>query len=85
MATGVSSRVGFFDRFAGLASKVASRAPFFAFGILFVSVWLLQGAIGVAVSGHVSTFLNDRYQLDTDITTTVITFLLVARAEQSDA
>jgi len=30
-ATEVSERVGFFDRFAGWASHVASRATFFAF------------------------------------------------------
>jgi hypothetical protein len=38
MPTEVSSRVGFFDRFAGLASTMASRAPFFAFCILLVMV-----------------------------------------------
>jgi hypothetical protein len=31
MPSEVSSRVGFFDRFAGLAARLASRAPFFAF------------------------------------------------------
>jgi low affinity Fe/Cu permease len=83
MPTEVSSRVGFFDRFAGLASTVASRAPFFAFGILLVSMWLLQGAITVAVSGHVSSFLNDKYQLEINTTTTIITFLLVALLQNS--
>ncbi len=29
MPSDVSSRVGFFDRFAGLAARLASRAPFF--------------------------------------------------------
>jgi low affinity Fe/Cu permease len=39
----VSSRIGFFDRFAGLAAKLASRAPFFAFCLLLVVVWFVQG------------------------------------------
>jgi hypothetical protein len=83
MPTEVSSRIGFFDRFAGLASKMASRAPFFAFCILLVAVWLTQGAISVAVSGHFSSFLNDKYQLEINTTTTIITFLLVALLQNS--
>ena len=83
MPTEVSSRVGFFDRFAGLASKMASRAPFFAFCILLVAVWLTQGAISVAVSGHFSSFLNDKFQLEINTTTTIITFLLVALLQNS--
>jgi hypothetical protein len=83
MPTEVSSRVGFFDRFAGLASTMASRAPFFAFCILLVSIWLLQGGITVAVSGHFSSFLNDKYQLEINTTTTIITFLLVALLQNS--
>jgi low affinity Fe/Cu permease len=83
MPTEVSSRVGFFDRFAGLASKASSRAPFFAFCILLVAVWLTQGAVSVAVSGHFSSFLNDRYQLEINTTTTIITFLLVALLQNS--
>jgi low affinity Fe/Cu permease len=83
MPTEVSSRVGFFDRFAGLASKMASRAPFFAFCILLVAVWLTQGAVSVAVSGHFSSFLNDKYQLEINTTTTIITFLLVALLQNS--
>lgn len=85
MPTDVSSRVGFFDRFAGLASRVASRAPFFAFCILLVLLWLLQGAVSVAVSGHVSSFLDSKYQLEINTTTTVITFLLVALLQNSQS
>src|SRR5689334_12039210 len=77
MPTEVSSRVGFFDRFAGLASTMASRAPFFAFCIVLVAVWLTQGAVSIMVSGHFSSFLNDKYQLEINTTTTIITFLLV--------
>jgi low affinity Fe/Cu permease len=83
MPTEVSSRVGFFDRFAGLASTIASRAPFFAFCILLVAVWLTQGAVTVIVSGHFSSFLNDKYQLEINTTTTIITFLLVALLQNS--
>ena len=39
MPTEVGSRVGFFDRFAGHASDVASRAPFFAACVLLILVW----------------------------------------------
>ena len=31
MPSEVSGRIGFFDRFAGRAALLASRAPFFAF------------------------------------------------------
>jgi low affinity Fe/Cu permease len=85
MPTEVSSRVGFFDRFAGLASRMASRAPFFAFCILLVSVWLVQGLVKVAVSGHLSSFLDDKYQLEINTTTTIITFLLVALLQNSQS
>jgi low affinity Fe/Cu permease len=83
MPTEVSSRVGFFDRFAGLASKVASQAPFFAFCLLLVLLWLLQGAIAIAVSGHFSSFQDAKYQLEINTTTTIITFLLVALLQNS--
>ena len=62
---------------------MASRAPFFAFCILLVALWLLQGAITVAVSGHFSSFQNDKYQLEINTTTTIITFLLVALLQNS--
>ena len=83
MPTEVSSRVGFFDRFAGIASTMSSRAPFFAFCIALVTAWLVQGAIAVSVSGHFSSFQNDKYQLEINTTTTIITFLLVALLQNS--
>jgi low affinity Fe/Cu permease len=83
MPTEVTSRVGFFDRFAGLASRIASRAPFFAFCLLLVLLWLIQGAISIAVSGHFSSFQNSEYQLEINTTTTIITFLLVALLQNS--
>ena len=36
MPTDVSTRVGFFDRFAGRASQIAGRAAFFAFCVLLI-------------------------------------------------
>jgi hypothetical protein len=83
MPTEVSSRVGFFDRFAGHASDIASRAPFFAFCILLVALWILQGGIAVGVSGHFSSFQSSTYQLEINTTTTIITFLLVALLQNS--
>jgi low affinity Fe/Cu permease len=83
MPTEVSSRVGFFDRCAGFASKGSSRAPFFAFCILLVTLWIVQGVIAVAISGHFSSFQSATYQLEINTTTTIITFLLVALLQNS--
>jgi len=79
----VSARVGFFDRFAGLTSRLASRAPFFAFCIGLVVVWLLQGVLAVATKGSFSAFTSSSYQLEINTTTTIITFLLVALLQNS--
>ena len=79
----VSSRVGFFDRFAGLTAQMASRAPFFAFCLLLVIVWLIQGAVKIIANGSFSAFLNGQYQLEINTTTTIITFLMVALLQNS--
>jgi low affinity Fe/Cu permease len=79
----VSSRVGFFDRFAGLAAKLASRAPFFAFCLLLVVVWLVQGVALIVSSGGLHAFLDSKYQLEINTTTTIITFLMVALLQNS--
>jgi low affinity Fe/Cu permease len=83
MPSEVSSRVGFFDRFAGLAAKLASRAPFFAFCLLLVIAWLVQGVIFVVSEGSLRAFLDARYQLEINTTTTIITFLMVALLQNS--
>jgi len=83
MPSDVSSRVGFFDRFAGHTAAVASRAPFFAFCLVLVMVWLIQGAIEIAVKGRFSAFLDGQYQLEINTTTTIITFLMVALLQNS--
>ena len=79
----VSSRVGFFDRFAGLTAQMASRAPFFACCLLLVLVWLIQGAIRILAEGSFSAFLDGQYQLEINTTTTIITFLMVALLQNS--
>ena len=85
MPTEVSSRVGFFDRFAGGAAHLASRAPFFAFCLMLVILWLIQGLITVLVKGSFSAFLSSQYQLEINTTTTIITFLLVALLQNSQS
>jgi len=83
MPSDVSSRVGFFDRFAGLTAQIASRAPFFAFCLLLVLVWLIQGAVNIVAEGSFSAFLDGQYQLEINTTTTIITFLMVALLQNS--
>src|SRR3954465_1231827 len=73
MPTEVSSRVGFFDRFAGHASTIASRAPFFAACVLLILVW-----------APTVLFLSfDTWQLLINTATTIVTFLLVALLQNS--
>ncbi len=61
--------IGAFDRFAGWAADIASRASFFTVCVLLVVVW--------APSYYV--FRNgDMWQLVINTTTTIITFLMVA-------
>lgn len=80
--SGVTGKIGFFDRFAGKASDIVSRAPFFAFCLLLVLTWLVEGAFRVVSDGP-SAFLGDSYQLQINTTTTIITFLLVALLQNS--
>jgi hypothetical protein len=74
MPSDVSSRVGFFDRFAGWAALVASRAPFFAFCVLLIVVWVPSIFLFQSV---------DTWQLIINTATTIITFLLVALLQNS--
>ncbi len=73
MPSDVSSRIGFFDKFAGAAAEFASRAPFFAFCVLLIVVW--------APSFMILQF--DTWQLIINTATTIITFLLVALLQNS--
>ena len=74
MPSDVSTRVGLFDRFAGVAAHLASRATFFLFCVVLVIVWLpsffLIGSI-------------DTWQLIINTITTIITFLMVALLQNS--
>jgi Low affinity iron permease len=83
MPTDVSSRVGGFDRFAGFAAHLASRAPFFAFCLLLVVLWLAQGLVLIVSRGSISPFLRSEYQLEINTTTTIVTFLMVALLQNS--
>ncbi|WP_237745105.1 low affinity iron permease family protein [Kribbella catacumbae] len=74
MPSDVSSRPGLFDRFAGAASKFASRAWFFAFCVLLVVVW----APSYFLIGTVDT-----WQLIINTITTIVTFLMVALLQNS--
>ena len=80
--SGVTGDVGFFDRFAGKASDIVSRAPFFAFCLVLVGIWLIEGVVRI-VAGGPESFLGDTYQLQINTTTTIITFLLVALLQNS--
>jgi low affinity Fe/Cu permease len=70
----VTGALSFFDRFAGHAANVASRAPFFALCVLLVLVW--------APSYFVFRDLNT-WQLIINTATTIVTFLLVALLQNS--
>ncbi len=74
MPSEVSSRVGPFDKFAGWASKVASRAAFFTFCVVLVLVW----APTLLVVRDVNT-----WQLIINTITTIVTFLMVALLQNS--
>lgn len=74
MPTEVSTRVGFFDRFAGAAATVASRAVFFAFCVILIVAW----APSILLLRSVDT-----WQLIINTATTIITFLMVALLQNS--
>jgi low affinity Fe/Cu permease len=69
MPSDISNDLGFFDRFAGVASKFVSRAPFFALCVALVAVWAPTYFLMKDV---------DTWQLIINTITTIVTFLLVA-------
>jgi low affinity Fe/Cu permease len=81
----VPTRVGLFDRFAHTSADVVSRAPFFAFCMLLVATWLVEGMVRYAETGRLSAFLDGSYQLQINTTTTIITFLLVALLQNTQS
>jgi low affinity Fe/Cu permease len=74
MPSEVSARVGFFDRFAGYAAHVASRAVFFAFCVGLILLW----APSILIIRDIDT-----WQLIINTATTIITFLMVALLQNS--
>ncbi|TFB80840.1 hypothetical protein E3N84_08870 [Terrimesophilobacter mesophilus] len=74
MPSEVSPAVGAFDRFAEGASRVASRAWFFAFCVLLVVVW----APSIILLRDIDT-----WQLIINTLTTIVTFLMVALLQNS--
>jgi low affinity Fe/Cu permease len=74
MPSEVSDHITAFDRFAGGASKLASRAWFFAFCVALVVIW--------APSYFVLKDL-DTWQLIINTLTTIVTFLMVALLQNS--
>lgn len=69
MPSDVTDQVGVFDRFAGRASRFASRPWFFALCVLLVLIW----APSYFLIGDLDT-----WQLIINTATTIVTFLLVA-------
>jgi hypothetical protein len=84
MPSSVTARLGLFDRLATEVGHVVSRAPFFALAVAIVIAWLIEGAILMAAKGP-GAFLEDTYQLQINTVTTVITFLLVALLQNTQA
>jgi low affinity Fe/Cu permease len=84
LPSSVSDRLGLFDRFASGVGRLVSRAPFFAAAVAIVVAWLIEGAILVSTKGP-DAFLDQTYQLQINTVTTVITFLLVALLQNTQA
>lgn len=84
LPSSVSDQLGLFDRFATAVGRLVSRAPFFAAAVAIVVAWLIEGAVLVAAKGP-NAFLDQTYQLQINTVTTVITFLLVALLQNTQA
>ena len=84
MPSSVSKDLTSFDRFATRVGQLVSRAPFFAAAVFVVVAWLAEGAIRMVVSGP-KAFVDQTYQLQINTVTTVITFLLVALLQNTQA
>jgi hypothetical protein len=74
MPSDVSGKLGMFDRFAGAASRFASRAWFFALCVLLVLLWAPSYFLIRSV---------DTWQLIINTATTIVTFLMVALLQNS--
>jgi low affinity Fe/Cu permease len=70
----IAEDLGAFDRFADRASRLVSRAPFFAGCVLLVGIWAPSYFVFHDV---------DTWQLIINTATTIVTFLLVALLQNS--
>lgn len=68
--------MSWFDRFASSASTWVSRAPFFAVCVLLIIVWL---------PSYFAFGSVDTWQLVINTITTIVTFLLVALLQNTQA
>ena len=84
LPSSVSDQLGLFDRFASEVGRFVSRAPFFAASVAVVVLWLIEGAFMVATKGP-RAFLDQTFQLQINTLTTIITFLLVALLQNTQA
>lgn len=66
-----------FDRFAASVSATTSRPTFFMSCLLLVTLWLLEGIAWVVVGG-VGAFLDEKYQIQINTLTTILSFLMLA-------
>jgi low affinity Fe/Cu permease len=76
MPTDVTPDLSFFDRFATVSARFASRAWFFAACLMLVIVW----APSYFVIGSLDT-----WQLIINTATTIVTFLMVALLQNSQS
>lgn len=76
LPTQVDGDLGVFDRFADVAARFASRAPFFAACVALVVLWAPTYLV-------VRDF--DTWQLLINTPTTIVTFLLVALLQNSQS
>lgn len=66
-----------FDKFSTWASEASGSVPAFAIAVALVTAWLAEGLVVSAVTGSFGYFTDDKYQLQINTLTTVLTFLLV--------
>ncbi len=84
MPSSVSPELGLFDRFATATGRIVSGAPFFAAAVFIVVAWLVEGLVRIMSDGP-KAFVAQTYQLQINTVTTVITFLLVALLQNTQA
>ena len=84
MPSSVSPHLTIFDRFATSVGRFVSRAPFFGGSVLLVVAWLAEGGVLMAIKGP-KAFVDQSYQLQINTVTTVVTFLLVALLQNTQA